>query len=66
MTMTDTNNGYIKQLNKKRKKGYIHVPHSEKPPQIVEKRNARERKRVHAVNQAFLRLRKALPMSNKV
>ena len=62
----ETHGGYLKQLNRKRKKGYRHIPHSEKPPQIVEKRNARERKRVHAVNQAFLRLRRALPMSNKV
>ena len=29
------------------------------------KRNARERRRVHAVNQAFLRLRKAIPFENK-
>ena len=66
MTTSETNSGYNKQLNRKRKKGYRHVPHSEKPTQIVEKRNARERKRVHAVNQAFIRLRRALPMPNKV
>ena len=51
---------------RKRKKGYRHVPHSEKPYQIVAKRNARERNRVQAVNQAFLRLQKALPLYNKV
>ena len=42
------------------------MPHSDKPPQVVAKRNARERKRVHAVNQAFIRLRKVLPFENKV
>ena len=66
LTNIDTNNKCINQPNQKRKRGCRHVPHSEKPPQIVEKRNARERKRVQAVNQAFLRLRQALPMSNKV
>ena len=32
---------------------------------MVEKRNARERRRVHAVNLAFVKLRKALPFENK-
>ena len=50
----------------KKKSSYKHVPHSDKPPQVVAKRNARERKRVHAVNQAFVRLRKVLPFENKV
>ena len=66
MASTETTSSYIEQVNRKRKKGYRHVPHSKKPPQVVAKRNARERKRVHAVNQAFLRLRRTLPMSNKV
>ncbi len=34
--------------------------------QVVAKRNARERRRVHAVNMAFVRLRKAIPLDNKV
>ena len=51
---------------RRKKSNYKHIPHSEKPPQIVEKRNARERKRVHAVNQAFIRLRKVIPFENKV
>ena len=34
--------------------------------QVVAKRNARERRRVHAVNMAFVRLRKAVPLDNKV
>lgn len=50
----------------KKKSSYKHVPHCEKPPQIVAKRNARERRRVHAVNQAFVRLRNTIPFENKV
>lgn len=50
----------------KKKSNYKHVPHCEKPPQVVAKRNARERRRVHAVNQAFMRLRRAIPFENKV
>lgn len=41
-----------------------HVPHIDKPPQAVAKRNARERRRVHAVNMAFVRLRKMIPIQN--
>lgn len=44
---------------------YKHVPHCEKPPQVVEKRNARERKRVQTVNGAFVRLRKFIPYENR-
>ncbi|XP_065159144.1 achaete-scute complex protein T3-like [Atheta coriaria] len=43
---------------------YVHVPHRDKPPQVVAKRNARERRRVQAVNGAFVRLRKAVPFEN--
>ena len=49
----------------KKKSSYKHVPHSEKPAHLVEKRNARERRRVEAVNTAFLRLRRAVPQDNK-
>ncbi|KAK3583973.1 hypothetical protein CHS0354_033768 [Potamilus streckersoni] len=42
-----------------------HVPHSEKPLHLVAKRNARERKRVQAVNSAFLRLRRSVPYEPK-
>jgi hypothetical protein len=59
--------GSQSKTRKKRKKpSYKHVPHCDKPPQVVAKRNARERRRVHAVNQAFVRLRKAIPFDNKV
>ena len=40
---------------------YKHVPHRDKPPHLVARRNARERRRVQAVNSAFLRLRRHLP-----
>lgn len=46
------------------KNGYRHVPHSEKSPQIVAKRNARERKRVQGVNNAFVKLRSVVPIQN--
>ncbi|KAF4523517.1 hypothetical protein B566_EDAN004588 [Ephemera danica] len=44
-----------------KKAPYRHVPHREKPPQLVARRNARERRRVQAVNAAFVRLRHAVP-----
>ncbi|XP_052823663.1 achaete-scute homolog 1a [Octopus bimaculoides] len=43
------------------KSSYRHVPHSEKPPHLVARRNARERRRVQAVNNAFVRLRRHVP-----
>lgn len=43
---------------------YKHVPHRDKPPQLVARRNARERRRVQAVNSAFSRLRKVVPIEN--
>jgi achaete-scute complex protein len=50
---------------KKSKSTYKHVPHSEKAPHLVAQRNARERRRVQAVNTAFLRLRKHVPFEQK-
>lgn len=44
---------------------YKHVPHSEKPPHLVARRNARERRRVETVNNAFLRLRRHVPIDTK-
>ena len=49
----------------KKKSAYKHVPHREKPAHLVAKRNARERRRVEAVNSAFVKLRKSVPMENK-
>lgn len=43
---------------------YKHVPHKDRPPFIVARRNARERRRVQAVNCAFTRLRKVVPIAN--
>ncbi|RZC38324.1 atonal -like 7-like [Asbolus verrucosus] len=45
-------------------RGYKHVPHKDKPAQVVARRNARERRRVQAVNTAFARLRKVVPVEN--
>ena len=42
-----------------------YIPHSEKPPQLVERRNARERRRVESVNSAFVRLRRIVPYENR-
>ncbi|CAM1318283.1 Uncharacterised protein g6913 [Pycnogonum litorale] len=46
---------------KKQSATHKHVPHCHKPAHLVAKRNARERRRVEAVNQAFGRLRKSIP-----
>lgn len=56
-------NRALREKNGK-KNAYKHVPHKDKPPQVVAKRNARERRRVQAVNGAFVRLRKAIPIQN--
>lgn len=65
-TLNDDPKNKSKPLKEKnlKKTGYKHVPHKDKPPQAVAKRNARERRRVQAVNSAFLRLRKAVPIPN--
>ncbi|KAJ8314837.1 hypothetical protein KUTeg_006987 [Tegillarca granosa] len=47
------------------KSSYRHVPHCQKPPHLVARRNARERRRVQAVNNAFLKLRRHVPFENK-
>ena len=47
------------------KSSYKHVPHREKAPHLVARRNARERRRVQAVNNAFIRLRRHVPYENK-
>ncbi|CAG0917042.1 unnamed protein product [Notodromas monacha] len=51
--------------NNKGRPVYKHVPHREKPPHLVARRNARERKRVQAVNLAFIHLRRALPIESR-
>ncbi|CAG9762258.1 unnamed protein product [Ceutorhynchus assimilis] len=56
---------YEKSKKPSKAKSYSgHVPHKEKPPQVVAKRNARERRRVEAVNDAFVKLRNAVPIQN--
>ncbi len=44
---------------------YKHVPHRLKPAPVVERRNARERKRVEGVNSAFTKLRALIPYKNR-
>ena len=65
--VTSSDSGVKKKASRKPKKKstYKHIPHREKPAHLVEKRNARERRRVEAVNGAFLRLRRAVPLDNK-
>ena len=65
VTSSDTRIKKKASKRSKKKSAYKHVPHSEKPAHLVAKRNARERRRVEAVNVAFLRLRKAVPLDNK-
>jgi hypothetical protein len=57
-------NTTIDQEKNGKSRGYKHVPHKDKPAQVVAKRNARERRRVQAVNSAFARLRKVVPVEN--
>ena len=45
----------------KRRKKRKHIPHSERPLEAVQKRNERERQRVHEVNAAYLNLLNHLP-----
>lgn len=54
----------LREKNFRKNIKYVHVPHKDKPPQVVAKRNARERRRVQAVNSAFVRLRKVVPIDN--
>ena len=50
-----------KELSGKYKSSYRHVPHSARPAFQVARRNARERRRVQAVNASFNRLHSAVP-----
>ncbi|XP_017772754.1 PREDICTED: achaete-scute homolog 1-like [Nicrophorus vespilloides] len=54
----------LREKNCRKNGKYTHVPHRDKPPQVVARRNARERNRVQAVNSAFMKLRKAVPYEN--
>ncbi|XP_041354000.1 achaete-scute homolog 1b-like [Gigantopelta aegis] len=57
--------GLKKQKKERKPSSYRHVPHSEKPQHLVQRRNARERRRVQAVNSAFSGLRKHIPYEPK-
>ena len=67
ITFRRSREGHVvrRKLKKAQKSSYKHVPHSEKPPHVVAKRNARERRRVETVNNAFLRLRRHVPLDTK-
>ncbi|XP_071530051.1 uncharacterized protein [Panulirus ornatus] len=54
----------VRDKKKKCKSIYKHVPHREKPPHLVARRNARERRRVQSVNVAFARLRRVVPFTS--
>ena len=54
-----------KKKHVKKRSAYKHIPHREKPAHLVERRNARERRRVEAVNSAFLRLSRAVPKADR-
>ena len=67
ITFRRSRDGHVvrRRIKKVSKSSYKHVPHSEKPAHLVAKRNARERRRVETVNNAFLRLRKHVPFDPK-
>lgn len=52
-------------LKRGKQTAYKHVPHREKPAHVVAKRNARERTRVQNLNEAYVQLRKSVPIENK-
>jgi len=60
-TMASTPGQTATRRQSKPRTAYKHIPHRDKPPHLVARRNARERRRVQAVNSAFLRLRRHLP-----
>ncbi|XP_064627993.1 achaete-scute complex protein T3-like [Lineus longissimus] len=51
----------LTKIQKPRKRSRRHVPHSERSAEAVERRNARERRRVEAVNSAFVQLSRHIP-----
>jgi hypothetical protein len=52
----------FQEVTGKRKKKLKDTPAVNKPALVVERRNARERRRVQAVNGAFQKLRKVVPI----
>ena len=56
-------NAYITIQPKPRRHRSKHIPHHMQPSHLVQKRNARERKRVDAVNDEFAKLRRLIPLS---
>ncbi|XP_053213177.1 achaete-scute complex protein T4-like [Panonychus citri] len=61
----DTKKSMADTKKKMGKSSYKHIPHREKPAHLVARRNARERRRVQAVNSAFAVLRTFVPVENR-
>lgn len=55
-------NSTSEEISGRKKKKCKDTPAGNKPAQVVERRNARERRRVQAVNGAFQKLRKVVPI----
>ncbi len=58
LNLSSTTEDLVAKKKKKSKESTV----NNKPSQVVQRRNARERKRVEAVNNAFQKLRKVVPI----
>ncbi|CAH1799576.1 unnamed protein product [Owenia fusiformis] len=63
-TLLASNNIKDSSFSKPKRKR-IHIPHSQRPTEFVAQRNERERSRVHSVNEAFMVLKKHVPLKVK-
>ncbi|CAH1799577.1 unnamed protein product [Owenia fusiformis] len=63
-TLASTNMKAESSYSKPKRKR-IHIPHSQRPTEFVAQRNERERSRVHSVNEAFMVLKKHVPLKVK-
>ncbi|GFR31442.1 achaete-scute-like protein [Trichonephila clavata] len=56
---------FLPQKDESYRKEGNYKPPKDKPPHLVARRNAQERRRVEAVNSAFAKLRKYVPIENR-